>query len=83
MAEAVRVQQALQSRGRRREVEAGDRRRAALARVLASLVPAAYLPGLHLAGLAWGGAFLAYVVRYGPMLLGPRVTRAAPLAGAR
>src|SRR3954449_10867235 len=32
MAEAVRVQQALQGRGRRREVEAGDRRRAALAR---------------------------------------------------
>src|SRR4051812_35840907 len=32
MAEAVRVQQALQSRGRRREVEAGDRRWAALAR---------------------------------------------------
>jgi uncharacterized protein involved in response to NO len=44
----------------------------ALARVLASLVPAAYLPALHLAGLAWGGAFLAYVVHYGPMLLGPR-----------
>src|SRR4051812_40388345 len=31
MAEAVRVQQARQSRGRRREVETGDRRRAALA----------------------------------------------------
>jgi uncharacterized protein involved in response to NO len=55
----------------------------AAARVLASLVPAVHLPALHLAGLAWGGAFLAYALRYGPMLLGPRVTRAAPLAGAR
>lgn len=44
----------------------------ALARVLASLVPAAYTPALHLAGLAWGGAFLLYILHYGPMLLGPR-----------
>jgi uncharacterized protein involved in response to NO len=50
----------------------------ALARVLASVVPPAYLPGLHLAGLAWGGAYLLFALRYGPMLLGPRVRRSAP-----
>jgi uncharacterized protein involved in response to NO len=55
----------------------------AAARVLAALVPAVYLPALHLAGLAWGGAFLVFVVRYGPMLLGPRVARAPTAAGSR
>jgi uncharacterized protein involved in response to NO len=44
----------------------------ALARVVASLLPAAYTPALHLAGLSWGGAFLLYILYYGPMLLGPR-----------
>lgn len=47
----------------------------ALARVGAGLIPAAYLPGLELAGLAWAGAFLLYAGRYAPILLGPRARR--------
>ena len=42
-------------------------------RVLAGLVPpGAYVSALHLAGGAWGGAFLLFLVRYGPILLAPR-----------
>jgi uncharacterized protein involved in response to NO len=44
----------------------------ALARVLAGLVPIAYLPGLYLAGFTWAGAFLLYSLRYAPVLFGPR-----------
>lgn len=49
----------------------------ALARVLAALLPAAATSVLDLAGLLWGGAFLLYALRYGPMLLGPRPTARA------
>ena len=32
-----------------------------------------YMGGIELAGLAWAGAFLIFLITYGPMLLGPRV----------
>jgi len=47
----------------------------ALARLVAAGIPEAYLPILDLAGLAWGGAFLLYAIRYAPVLLGPRPSR--------
>jgi uncharacterized protein involved in response to NO len=43
----------------------------ALARLAAFWAPAAHLPSLQLAGLLWGGAFLLYALRYGPILLRP------------
>lgn len=44
----------------------------ALLRVAASLGLVAYLPGMRISGLAWGAAFLGFVIAYGPLLLGPR-----------
>jgi uncharacterized protein involved in response to NO len=32
-----------------------------------------YMGGIELAGLAWVGAFLIFLITYGPMLLRPRV----------
>jgi uncharacterized protein involved in response to NO len=56
----------------------------ALARLAAFWAPAAYLPTLQLAGLLWGGAFLLYALRYGPVLLGPSlVSGAAGTPGRR
>ena len=43
-------------------------------RVTAPILPADYTTCLTVAALLWGGAFALYVVRYGPMLLGPRAT---------
>jgi len=51
----------------------------ALARLAAFWAPAAYLPSLQLAGLLWGGAFLTYALRYGPILLGPDLAPGAPV----
>ena len=31
------------------------------------------MSGIELAGLAWAGAFMMFLLAYGPMLLGPRV----------
>jgi uncharacterized protein involved in response to NO len=45
---------------------------AALARVSAGLVGPATMPLLTLAGTAWVAAFGLFLVRYGPMLWGPR-----------
>lgn len=50
----------------------------ALARLAAFWAPSAYGSALQLAGLLWGGAFLLYTLRYGPMLLAPAPTRGAP-----
>jgi uncharacterized protein involved in response to NO len=47
----------------------------ALARLAAFGAPGLYLAALHLAGLLWGGAFLLYALRYGPILLRPSATR--------
>jgi uncharacterized protein involved in response to NO len=44
----------------------------ALVRLAAALVPVGHLAVLDAAGLAWGGAFLLYAIRYAPILLGPR-----------
>jgi uncharacterized protein involved in response to NO len=46
----------------------------ALVRVFAPVLPAAYQDVLALAGAMWGAAFLLFLWRYGPMLLGPRAT---------
>jgi uncharacterized protein involved in response to NO len=54
----------------------------ALARLMAFGAPAAYLPMLQLAGLAWGGAFLLYALRYGPFLLRPSLSPGALGPGA-
>jgi uncharacterized protein involved in response to NO len=51
----------------------------ALARLAAFWAPAAYLPSLQLAGLLWGGAFLTYALRYGPILLGRDLAPGAPV----
>lgn len=45
---------------------------AATARVIAALVPVAYLWGLAFAGLAWTTAFLLFAGGYSPMLMGAR-----------
>lgn len=42
-------------------------------RVAAPLGLFDYMGGIELAGLAWAGAFLIFLITYGPMLLGPRV----------
>jgi uncharacterized protein involved in response to NO len=44
-----------------------------LLRVFASTDVIPYLTGIELAALFWGGAFLTFILAYGPMLLGPRV----------
>jgi uncharacterized protein involved in response to NO len=54
----------------------------ALARLAAVWAPQAYMPVLDLAGLAWGGAFLLYAVRYAPVLLGPPRTGGPRAAAA-
>lgn len=41
-------------------------------RVVAPLLPDIYLISVEMAGAAWGGAFLLFIIVYGPMLLGPR-----------
>jgi uncharacterized protein involved in response to NO len=46
---------------------------AALARVAAALLPAAMLPLLWVAGLAWIAAFAGFLAVYGPMLLRSRL----------
>ena len=48
----------------------------ALLRVAAPLAGPFYLPVLVIGGLAWSGAFLLFVVRYAPVLVGPRVSAA-------
>jgi len=48
----------------------------ALLRVAAPLAGAFYLPVLVIGGLAWSGAFLLFVIRYAPVLTGPRVSAA-------
>jgi uncharacterized protein involved in response to NO len=54
---------------------------AALARIAAALAPAATIVLLHVAALAWAGAFGTFAVVYGRMLLAPRVApRARPVA---
>lgn len=55
---------------------------AAALRVMAALLPAAYVPGMFAAAAAWSAAFLLYLFAYAPMLLGMRPLRhdaAAPL----
>ncbi|MBS0502454.1 MAG: NnrS family protein [Proteobacteria bacterium] len=41
-------------------------------RVAAPLLPMDYMRAIEFAGAAWGGAFLMFVLAYGPKLLGPR-----------
>ena len=41
-------------------------------RVAAPLLPFDYMRTIELAGLSWGGAFVLFVVAYGPKLFGPR-----------
>ena len=41
-------------------------------RVAAPLLPVDYMRAVELAGLSWGGAFVLFVVVYGPKLFGPR-----------
>ena len=54
---------------------------AALARIAAALAPSAPIVLLHVAALAWAGAFGLFAVVYGRMLLAPRVApRARPVA---
>jgi len=45
---------------------------AALGRIAAGLVGGSYLPLLALAGAAWIGAFVLFLLLYGPMLMRPR-----------
>jgi uncharacterized protein involved in response to NO len=44
----------------------------AVVRVAAPLLPLDYMRAIELAGLLWGGAFLLFVLAYGPKLAGPR-----------
>ena len=44
----------------------------ALGRVAAPLLPVDYMLAVRLSGMAWGGAFLLFVLVYGPKLVGPR-----------
>jgi uncharacterized protein involved in response to NO len=48
----------------------------ALVRVAAPLLPLDYMRSIEVAGMLWGGAFLLFVIAYGPKLLSPRVGRA-------
>ncbi|MGY6645569.1 MAG: NnrS family protein [Salinarimonas sp.] len=45
----------------------------ALIRVGAGLFPAFYLPLLAAGGLIWSLAFLLFLIRYGPILVRPRL----------
>ena len=44
----------------------------ALGRVAAPLLPVDYVLAVRLSGIAWGGAFLLFLLVYGPKLVGPR-----------
>ncbi|MCY7397581.1 MAG: NnrS family protein [Sphingomonas bacterium] len=44
----------------------------ALGRVAAPLLPMDYMLAVRLSGMAWGGAFLLFLLVYGPKLAGPR-----------
>ena len=44
----------------------------ALGRVAAPLLPMDYMLAIRLSGIAWGGAFLLFLLVYGPKLIGPR-----------
>jgi len=44
----------------------------ALGRVAAPLLPMDYMFAVRLSGMAWGGAFLLFLLVYGPKLAGPR-----------
>jgi uncharacterized protein involved in response to NO len=44
----------------------------AVVRFAAPMLPLDYIAMVALAGLLWGGAFLLYLLSYGPKLLGPR-----------
>ena len=44
----------------------------ALGRVAAPLLPMDYMLAVRLSGIAWGGAFLLFLLVYGPKLLGAR-----------
>ena len=44
----------------------------ALGRVAAPLLPIDFMLAVRLSGLAWGGAFLMFLLVYGPMLVCPR-----------
>ena len=44
----------------------------ALGRVAAPLLPVDYMLAVRLSGIAWGGAFLVFLLVYGPKLAGPR-----------
>jgi uncharacterized protein involved in response to NO len=48
---------------------------AAVGRAGAGLAAGGYMPLLALAGTAWIGAFVLFVLLYGPMLIRPRVGR--------
>ena len=45
----------------------------AVLRVSASLGLMNYDLGIEIAGLAWGGAFLLFLIAYAPVLWGPRL----------
>lgn len=44
----------------------------AVVRVVSPLVPEHYMHLIELAGLLWGGAFVLFLLTYGPKLIGPR-----------
>ena len=44
----------------------------AIGRVAAPLLPMDYILAIRLSGIAWGGAFLLFLLVYGPKLIGPR-----------
>lgn len=44
----------------------------ALLRVTAPFTPVDYMLGMELSALAWGGAFIGFLLGYGPILLSPR-----------
>lgn len=44
----------------------------ALGRVVAPLLPMDYMLSVRLSGIAWGSAFLLFLLAYGPKLVGPR-----------
>lgn len=48
------------------------------ARVAASLLPSAFLPLIGTAGALWIAAFAGFALRFGPMLVTPRVDGGAP-----
>ena len=50
---------------------------AAILRIVAALAPAWSVPLVHVAALAWAGAFLGFAVAYGPVLCGRRLMAGA------